>query len=338
MRRILVLGAGHSSPFLIQYLLEHAAELDASITVADLDADAAGRRVGEHERGRARQLDLRDRAATAELMAEHDLAINLLPPQLQPTVARLCVDHGCHMVSASYRSREIEDLSAEAEQRGLALLTEMGLDPGIDLMSAQQIIEEVQARGGVIERFLSYGGGLPEPSFDGNPLRYCVTWNPRNVVMAGEHGARYLKNGRFKLEPWHRVFNLTWPVEVPGVGTMDAYANRDSISYRAIHGIERVKTLVRGTLRYPGFCQAWNQLVQLGMPNEFLEIPRLGERTWAELTAMFLPARSGSAGPPGSEEVAQRAADALGLERQDPRLQTLEWLGIFSEEPIGIAG
>lgn len=336
MPQILILGAGHSSPLLIHHLLEHAQSLEARVLVADLDLEAAEGRVGGHDRGEACRLDLHNESETGELFAASDLVIHMLPPQLQPTSARLAVEHGCHLVSASYRSPEIEQLDRRARASGVALMTEMGLDPGIDLMSAQRIISALQARGGRIERFLSYGGGLPEPSFDGNPLRYCVTWNPRNVVMAAEHGARYLRKGKFKLEPWNRVFELTWPVEVPGLGRFDAYANRDSISYRAIHGIERVQTLVRGTLRYPGYAQIWHLLVRLGLPNEHLEIPRLGERSWAELVEMFLP----DADEPGghSGDIRRRVAFYLGLATDDDRLEALEWLGLFSHEAIGVAG
>ncbi|MEM1180482.1 MAG: saccharopine dehydrogenase C-terminal domain-containing protein [Acidobacteriota bacterium] len=333
MPQILILGAGHSSPFLIQHLLDHSG---ARVVVADRDRDAAERRVGDHPQGEARGLDLRDNDETAALFAASDLVIHLLPPQLQPTVARLAVEHGCHLVSASYRSSEIEQLHDKARAKGVALMTEMGLDPGIDLMSAQRIISDIQARGGVVDRFLSYGGGLPEPSFTGNPLRYCVTWNPRNVVMAAEHGARYLRKGHFKLEPWNRVFGRTWPVDVPNLGVFDAYANRDSISYRAIHGIERVRTLVRGTLRYPGYAAIWHLMVRLGLPNEHLEIPKLGERTWAELTEMFLPDPDEAGGARG--DIKTRVAVYLGLDADDERLAALEWLGLFDDAPIGIAG
>ena len=336
MPQILILGAGHSSPLLIQHLLEHAQSLEARILVADLDIEAAKRRIDGHPRGEAHQLDLHREAETAALFAASDLVIHMLPPQLQPTSARLAVEHGCHLVSASYRSSEIEQLDERARSAGVALMTEMGLDPGIDLMSAQRIISTLQARGARIERFLSYGGGLPEPDFDGNPLRYCVTWNPRNVVMAAEHGARYLRKGKFKLEPWNRVFARTWPVDVPGLGLFDAYANRDSISYRAIHGIEHVETLVRGTLRYPGYAQIWHLLVRLGLPNEHLEIPRLGERSWADLVEMFLPDADEPGGSVG--DIRQRVASYLDLDIDDERLRALEWLGLFSDEAIGIAG
>ena len=329
MTKILVLGAGFSTPFLIRHLLDHAQDLDATVTVADLDVGAAQARVDGHGRGRAVGLDLRSEAGAAELSAA-DLVVNLLPPKLQPEVARLCLDHGCHMVSASYRFKGLDAMEQEAKDKGLALLTEMGLDPGMDLMSAQEIIDGIYDRRGVVDRFWSYGGGLPEQAFDGNPLRYCITWNPRNVAMAAEAGAQSLADGQIRMQPWHRIFADAWDVDVPGLGTMDAYANRDSIAYKSIHGLDQVQTLLRGTLRFSGYCRIWNLIVQLGLPNEQLEIPDLADRSWAEWVSMYIPA--------GDGDLADRAAALLGVERSDEAFQALEWLGLFSDEAIGSAG
>lgn len=330
-KNILVLGAGFSTPYLIRHLLDRADQLDARITVADVDRSAAARRVGDHPRGRAIGLDVTSDASAPEFQ-QADLVVCLIPPKLQPIVARRCVEHRAHMVSASYKSRDIRDLEDDAKAAGVALMTEMGLDPGIDLMSAQRIIEDIQGRGGVVESFFSYGGGLPEAEFDGNPLRYCVTWNPRNVAMAGEAGAQFLRGGSIRLQPWHEVFEQSWTVDVPGLGPMDAYSNRDAIAYREIHGIENVHTLVRGTLRYPGFCRLWQLIVRLGLPNEQLYVPNLPERTWAEFLTMFLPLDT-----PGSD-LRCRTASYLGLEPDDDRLDTLEWLGLFSDQVIGVEG
>jgi saccharopine dehydrogenase-like NADP-dependent oxidoreductase len=323
MRKILVLGAGRSAPFLIHYLLEHAQELDAQITVGDADSEAAKARVAQHERGRAIRFDLADIPSSEREFSDADIVVHLLPPQFQPLIAKRCVEHRCHLVSASYRSRELRYLEADAKELGVSLLCELGLDPGMDLMSAQQLIDGLHAEGGTIESFYSYGGGLPEESFAGNPLRYCITWNPRNVAMAGEAGAQFLRQGRIQLLPWQRVFRSTWLVDVPGLGPMDAYANRDSLAYRAIHGLPEVHTLIRATLRYPGYCGIWQQIVDLGLPNEHLEVPDLENRSWAELVEMFLP--------PGGGDLEQRTAEHLGLGPKDPRFEALRWLGLFSQ-------
>lgn len=333
-RNVLVLGAGFSTPYLIRHLLDTAADLDARVTVADVDRHAAEERVAGHERGRAIALDVTAPEASEEF-ERADVVVCLIPPALQPVVARRAIAHGTHMVSASYRSKEIRELEDDARDAGVAILTEMGLDPGIDLMSAQRIIEDIRHRGGVVERFLSYGGGLPEASFNGNPLRYCITWNPRNVAMAGESGAQFLHHGRVRLVPWRRLFETHWPVEVPGLGTMEAYSNRDAIAYRTIHGIENVETLVRGTLRFPGFCDVWHLVVQLGLPNEHLYVPHLARRTWGELLEMFLP---DPADGEDASDLRGRTARHLGLEVGDGRLEVLQWLGLFSDEAVAVDG
>ena len=330
MRQILVLGAGHSAPFLIQYLLERAATSDFEVTVADLDGAAASRRVAGHPRGKAMSFDLGDDVARDALFAAADIVVSLLPAKLQPIVARHAIAHRCHMVSASYRSAAMRQLDGAANGAGCVVLCEVGLDPGIDIMSAQAMIDQIHSDGGQIDSFYSYGGGLPEPSFQDNPLRYVVTWNPRNVAMAGESGACFLDHGEVRLIPPHRVFEARWDVEVPGLGTMDAYGNRDAMSYRQIHGLEGIDSLVRGTLRYPGYCHFWHQLVRLGLPNEQLEVPDLGKVTWADFLAMHLP--------PGDGTVEQRTADFLALAADDPALQTMDWLGLFSDQSLDIPG
>ncbi len=333
MRNILILGAGHSTPLLIQNLLDQAQSLDAHVTVADADGEAARGRVGGHPRGEAIAFDVNDAAQRERQVAAAAVVVNLLPPAFQELVARSCLEHRTHMVSASYRPAALAALDGEARRRGVTLLCELGLDPGIDIMSAQQIIERLRGQGGVIESFYSYGGGLPEPSFHGNPLRYCITWNPRNVVMAAEHGAEYLHGGRVKIIPWHRVFESTWQVEVPGLGGFEAYANRDSLSYRHVHQLgSEVHTLVRATLRYPGFCDLWRCIVRLGLPNERVEVPRLAERSYRDLLEMFLPENSGG----GALE--QRLARFLSLAPESEEMRTLEWLGFFDPEPCGVAG
>ncbi len=330
MKQILVLGAGHSAPFLIQYLLARAQDLGFELTVADLDGAAARRRVADHPRGRALAFDLSNGEACHQLFSQADIVVSLLPPQLQPIVAGHAIAHRCHMVSASYRSSKMRQLDAAAVEAGSTILCELGLDPGIDVMSAQAIIDQVHAEGGQVDSFYSYGGGLPEPSFDGNPLRYVVTWNPRNVAMAGESGACYLEHGEVRLIPPHRVFDAKWSVEVPGLGSMDAYGNRDAMSYRQVHGLDGIRSLVRGTLRYPGYCHLWHQLVRLGLPNERLEVPDLGAATWAEFLAMHLP--------PGAGPLRRRTATFLGLAEDDPALQAMDWLGLFSDQSIDISG
>ncbi|MDX1631933.1 MAG: saccharopine dehydrogenase C-terminal domain-containing protein [Thermoanaerobaculia bacterium] len=327
MQNILVLGAGHAAPYLIHRLLERAEERSWKITVADRDREAARRRVGDHPRGRAESLDLQDAAARAELVRLADVVVDLLPPALQPLVAQDCLRHRCPLVSASYLDPRVRGLDGEARERDVLLLAELGLDPGIDLVSAAHLLNRARSAGGRVLSFESYGAGLPSRP-DVNPLTYCVTWNPRNVVMAGAQGAQYLHGGRLHLVPWWRVFRETWTVEVPGLGELEAYANRSSLDYQRSLGLDDVETLVRGTLRYPPWIAAWDLVVRLGMPNEGLRIPDLPERTWAELTSSFLPRGS------GPTDVEKGVRSHLGLPAASREMEALRWLGLFRNRRI----
>jgi len=332
VKNILVLGAGQSAPFLIHYLLEQAETYDWFVTVGDRDEKLAAARVGDHPRGGVTYFEVNDLALRSSLIKQADLVVNLMPPMFQPSIAADCVQSGTHMVSASYRDERVRDLDRDAHRNGVLLLAEVGLDPGIDIMSAREIISRVHARGGYVESFRSYGSGVPAPDLETNPLRYCITWNPRNVVMSAEYGAQFLENGQIKIVPWHKVFAHPWPVEVEGVGLMEAYPNRDSLSYAEVFGLKRVKTMVRGTLRYPGWCETWLQIVRLGLPNEHIRIPNLAQRSYAEIVEMFLPPAV-----PGSR-LESRVATYLQISETGRIMDNLRWLGLFSRQPVGIAG
>lgn len=332
MREILVLGAGQSAPYLIRYLLDNAQAGEWTVTVADRDLGQAEARVADHPRGRATTLDVGNMEARGAQIRAADLVVNLLPPGFQPQVARDCVELGRPMVSASYRHPEVVALQEDARRRGVLLLTEMGLDPGIDLMSAMSLLRRVRDRGGRAESFESFGSGVPAPDSASHPLRYAITWNPRNVVMSAEFGAQYLEEGQIKIVPWHRVFQDTWKVEVAGVGTMEAYPNRDSLAYRDSFGLEDARTVIRGTLRYPGWCETWLQVVRLGLPKEDVVIPGLCSRSCRDMVEMFLPhSVSGS-------NVEQRVAEFLGLSPTGRVMENLASLGLFSPEPMGCSG
>lgn len=332
MKQILVLGAGQSTPFLIHRLLELAGEHDWFVTVGDLDVRLAETRVRGHSRGAAMRFDVNDAALRSTQIVKADLVINMLAPRFQDLVAWECVTHGRHMLSVSYRDQAVRDLDRDAHRQGVLLLCELGLDPGIDHMSAMAVIERVREQGGRITRFCSYGSGVPAPDQPQNPLRYAITWNPRNVVMAGEHGAQYMEDRKIRLVPAHHVFHHTWPVEVPGVGKMEAYPNRDSLSYQRAFGLAHVHTIIRGTLRYPGWSETWTQIVRLGLPNEDLRIPDLRRRSYREVVEMFLPM---SRNPERTEE---RLARYLQLSPTGRIMENLTWLGLFSDEPIDCEG
>ena len=234
------------------------------------------------------------------------------------------------MISVSYQDRRILELEQDAHRRGVLLLTEIGLDPGIDHMSAAQLVHRLREKNGIIRTFQSYGGGLPAPDTIDNPMKYVVSWNPRNVVMAGENGAQYLEDGKIKIIPYHNVFQHTWSVDVPGIGLMEAYPNRDSLYYQEQYGFSDAETVIRGTLRYPGWSETWFYIVRLGLPNEKLTIPNLAEKTYAELTEMFLPADTTSG------DLEQRVANFLNISPTGQIMGNMRWLGLFSDEKIGL--
>ncbi len=331
-KNVLVLGAGQSATFLIQRLLELAGEHGWFVTVGDRDAELAAKAVGGHPHGDAIAFDVNDAEMRAAQIEGAAAVVNLLPQHFQSVVAWDCLQHARHLISVSYKDRRMDELERDARRRGVLFLTEIGLDPGIDLMSAMSIVSQVHERGGVVESLESYGSGVPAPEVDSNPLRYCITWNPRNVAMAGEQGAQYLDLGRIKIVPWHQLFHHSWPKEVAGFGVMEAYPNRDSLSYLDKFGIPDARTLIRGTLRYPGWSETWHQIVRLGLPNENIAIPDLERRSFREIVEMFLPSTVSGAGVEG------RVANYLGISRTGRIMDNLRWLGLFSEEPAGIAG
>jgi len=333
MKRILVLGAGQSSPYLIGWLLERAASRDWHITVGDAVPGSAAARVGGHRRGTALDLDVADPVARGRRIDAADVVVNLLPPRFELPVAWSCVEHRTPMVTASYMDPAVAALDADARERGVLLLAEMGLDPGIDLMSTMELLEGIREREGRVISYESYGSGVPDPAAVDNPFTYAITWNPRNVVMAGQEGALFRRDGRLHAAPAARLFRTTWPVEVPELGTMEAYPNRDSLRYLEVFDLEDCPTVIRGTLRFPGWCETWHQVVRLGLPLETLRVPGLDELSWRELVAAFLPGDQPD--PADPESVRSATAAFLELDRNDPIMERLEWLGLFSGERIG---
>jgi len=253
----------------------------------------------------------------------------MLAPAFQHLVAWDCLSHGTHMLSVSYRDEAVRSLDADAHRRGVLLLSELGLDPGIDHMSAMALLDRIRAEGGRVKAFRSYGSGVPAPGQDVNPLGYWITWNPRNVVMSGANGAQYIVNERTKLVPHHRVFRHTWPVDVEGVGRMVAYPNRDSVSYGSVFGLEHAETILRATMRWPGWCETWDAIVRLGLPNESLRVPDLGSRSAREVLEMFLPG-SGDSQDSWAGEVEAQVARLLDIPLDGEVIANLQFLGLFS--------
>jgi len=328
MKQILVLGAGLSATYLIEKLLAQSAANNWFITVAEKNLSLAEKAVARHPNGAAIPFDINNAELRATHIKKADIVVNMLPPVFQVMIAADCVHYGRHMISASYQSREMNDLNMDAVRKKVLILTEMGLDPGIDHMMAISLIEEVRERGGKIKAFKSYGGAIPAPDSLTNPLKYFITWNPRNIVMAGEHGAQYLEKGKVKLVPLHGVFQDSWGIDVKGLGVMEVYPNRESMSYRSLFDIQYADTIIRGTIRYPGWCETWSQIVKLGIPNENLTISVTEGMTYRDFVELFIPIEvSGS-------DLEQRVAYYLGINPTGTIMSNLKWLGLFSEKPL----
>jgi saccharopine dehydrogenase-like NADP-dependent oxidoreductase len=259
MKRILVLGAGRSTTVLIQFLLEQSESQDWMVTVADLDEAMVQRKVGNHPRAVAAVLNSTDEISLYHQVSGADLVISMLPAHMHIPVATACIALGKHMVTASYVSPAMEALHPRAQEAGVILMNEIGVDPGIDHLSAMHMIDRVRNAGGEVVLFESFTGGLVAPASDDNPWNYKFTWNPRNVVMAGSGGAvKFIQEGAYKYIPYHQLFRRTEMIDIDGYGRFEGYANRDSLKYRTVYGLESIRTLYRGTLRRPGFCRSWD--------------------------------------------------------------------------------
>lgn len=331
MKRILVLGAGRSASSLIKYLLDHARAYAWQLTVGDVSVETARKKIGNSDAGTAIRFDMNDVEGSKAIIADADIVISLLPPNLHPLVALRCLEAGKHFITASYVSEELKAFDKEARAKGLVFLNECGLDPGIDHLSAMKVIDGIRGQGGVITSFESFTGGLIAPETDpGNPWRYKFTWNPRNVVMAGQGTAKYLHGGKSKFIAYPQLFQRVTPIHVPGYGDFEGYANRDSLNYIDTYGLKGVDTMLRGTLRHHGFCAAWNILVQLGCCDDTYEMEQVSAMTHAGFIDTFLPAWSPDLSP--KEKI--RALFRLGADSAE--ISMLEWSGFFEETPVGL--
>lgn len=331
MKRILVLGAGRSSSSLIRYLVDGSRACDWFVTVGDLSAEVARIKLGNTDRGEAILFDIHEQERSRALIRSHDIVISLLPPNFHPLVASRCLEEGKHFLSASYVSEEMAAFNSEAREKGLIFLNECGLDPGIDHMSAMKVIDHIRRQGGVITSFESFTGGLIAPGTDpDNPWRYKFTWNPRNVVMAGQSTARYRYNGKNKYIPYQQLFRRLTPVNVPGYGEYEGYANRDSLKYLGAYGLERISTILRGTLRNKGFCSAWNILVQLGCCDDTYAMEDTAALTHAQFLDAFLPPL------PDCNTIEEKVSRYFELPSDSGEIKMLKWSGFFDDSPVGL--
>ena len=321
MKKVLVIGAGLVARPLVRYLLDR----NHAVTCVDQVAEKATAIIAGHPNGSAGALDLSDRAATQALVDAADLTVSLAPPPFHPVIARMCLDAGKPMVTASYVSPEMQALHEEAVSKGLTILNEIGVDPGVDHMSAMRIIDDVQGRGGKVTSFRSYCGGLPAPEHNTNPFGYKFSWAPRGVLVASRNGAEYLAGGRLVETAPERLFRDMHVLQVPGFGDFEAYPNRDSVSYQSIYGLEGIDTLFRGTLRNMGWCDCLYHYRTQGLLN--LDEFDVNGRTYGEVMAEHLGCAVG-------DDLRAAFARKAGIPTDSLPAWNLHWLGMFSDRNV----
>lgn len=287
--RILQIGAGRSASAMISYLAQSSLENNWTYTIIDSNESMLQEVKLHHPNIETGLLNSKKNDGWAKYIANHDVVISMLPAFMHPQVAKYCLVHNKHLFTASYVSPEMRQMQKDVEQKGLLFLNECGLDPGLDHMSAMKIIDELKQKGAKITAFESFCGGLVAPESDNNPWNYKFSWNPRNVVLAGQGMSTFIHGGHYKIIPYHRLFERTDHFEIPGYGHFEGYANRDSLLYQSLYQLEGIDTLYRGTLRRPGYCSAWNFFVQLGLTDDTFQLNPSMVTTRRQFIQQFLP-------------------------------------------------
>jgi saccharopine dehydrogenase (NADP+, L-glutamate forming) len=321
MKKVLILGAGLVSKPMVEYLLREGFE----VTIATRTKEKADRLLGGHENGRSVAWMTDDMESLDRMVKESDLAVSLLPYRYHVDVAKLCLKHGKPLVTTSYVSPAMQALHDDAVRAGVILLNEAGLDPGIDHMSAMRIIDNVHKRGGKIEEFYSLCGALPAPEYATNPLGYKFSWSPKGVVLASRNGATYLKHGNIiNIDPVD-LFKDRFTHHFPGVGDLEVYPNRDSVSYVDIYGLKGISTMYRGTFRFRGWCETLDLMKAIGLIDD-------GDSDYSGKTyRQFVAERAGLPGKDIRNELKMKP----GLDVTERALEAFDWLGLFSDTVMG---
>ena len=290
MRNILIIGAGRSATSLIRYLIEKSSAENLHITIGDISIESAQKLTKNHLNATGILLDVFNKKQREEAVKASDIVISMLPARFHIEVAKDCITFEKNLVTASYISDEMQSLNEEVIDKGLVFMNEIGVDPGIDHMSAMQVIDTIRSKGGNVVLFESFTGGLIAPESDDNLWNYKFTWNPRNVVLAGQGGAaEFLQEGLYKYIPYNRLFRRTELIKIKGHGEFEVYSNRNSLKYQKVYGFKDILTLYRGTIRRVGFSRAWNIFVQLGMTDDSYTIPNSEKLSYREYVNLFLP-------------------------------------------------
>jgi saccharopine dehydrogenase-like NADP-dependent oxidoreductase len=329
MKKVLILGAGLSTSSLIKYMIDHSEEYDWGIKLGDISLALCEKKLAGHKNGEAFVFDVRNQKQVDLEVKNADIVISMLPASLHHIVAKGCLEHAVNMVTASYVSEEVRAMDQKAKEKGIVMLNEVGVDPGIDHMSAMQVIDRIKEKGGKILEFESNTGGLVAPKYDNNPWNYKFTWNPKNVVLAGQGNSQFLHNGMFKYIPYNKLFERYERINVLDLGEFEAYPNRDSLCYKTIYGLDDVKTIFRGTIRRPGYCKAWNAFVQLGMTSDDYIFSNSKDATYRQFINSYLPYDV-------VKPVEHKVADYLKVDEDSAMMYKLRWLGIFNDDVIGL--
>ena len=324
MRKILLIGAGRSSFALVDYLLSNAEKENWQLHITDIEIGILNKMFGDHPALTTSAIDIRTKNAINDLIAQSDLVISMVPAHMHATVAAYCIAKRKHMVTASYISKEMKALDDDAKKAGVIIMNEIGVDPGIDHLSAMKEIDQIRNSGGEIQLFESFTGGLLAPESEGkNPWKYKFTWNPRNVVLAGRGTpVMFIQENKYKYIPYHRLFRRTEKIDIENYGRFEGYANRDSLKYRSIYGLTDIPTIYRGTLRRPGFGSAWDAFVQIGCTDDSYILKGSEEMSNRDFINSFL-----AYNPHDSVEL--KLMHYLKLDQDSDVIEKLKWLDIF---------
>lgn len=329
MKKILLIGAGRSTGTLIKYLTDNAKANNWELTIADQNFEFLSEKIKDLPFVTTQVFDVTNQEQRELLIKDSNLVISMLPAHMHMSVANDCVNFKKHMVTASYISKEMQELDEKAKEKGVIIINEIGVDPGIDHLSAKKVIDEIIENGGELTDFETFTGGLVAPESDNNPWNYKFTWNPRNVVLAGQGGAvKFIQEGTYKYIPYHKMFRRTEIIEVDGYGKFEGSANRDSLKYRKVYDLENIQTMYRGTLRRPGYCRAWDAFVQLGATDDSYTIPNSKDLTFRSFINLFLPYNP-------NDSVELKFRHYLNVAHDDIALfDKYEWLDLFKDIPV----
>lgn len=322
MKKILLFGAGKSATDLIDYLGKYADKNKHSLIVCDQSLDLAQSKIHHLSHASAVSIDVTDTSERGALISGADIVISMMPPALHFLIAKDCVAYSKNLLTASYLSEEIKSLEKEIVAKGLLFLGEMGLDPGIDHMSAMHLIKCLKDQGAKIKSFYSHCGGLVAPESDDNPWHYKITWNPANVVLAGNAGASYLRDGKIIEVPYEEIFARENQLIETEEGPLAWYANRDSLSYIDLYDLQGIRTFIRTTLRYPAYNRAWNLVIHLGLTATDDRESIAGCETYADWFSLKL---------------SKVRNESILTTLQDSEIrQQFEFLGFHSNQPLPV--